>query len=445
MSKIRPKWINAEELIKRWDLGPSGLCQIIKETGIQVYLYCYSYEYEYLFDLWEEGENEHIISLLKSEYLSIGQSDLVDSFEKFDRDSKKDEKQPSVFDLFDKYYPEGASFGPSNNFALFLRFRDSVGEMVKKVDYNNYYKLPSELRGFINLFLAPTLSTPNDLKMDELFFWNNKDFILNNLLFLYADIEGLEKEHDLFESEKEKIPEQDILSDELQKEKAEKAVLAYSEESDPAIKNNEYVFSLIGAYWFIKYKGKITLLQDTNKIKYITHLIDKPNIPQHVMDLYNAVNKQPDSNQVNEKKTYEDGKSLSDLKIDELTADDKDKLEETGYKILQRLMDAKENKNQPAIEQAEKELKFFENHLLNEYGLKTKVTTKAITFFQMDRPGPEIEKARKNVSNQIKSAIKDIEKVLPSLGVHLRTNIDTGTKCTYRLDTSNGIDWYVTF
>ena len=135
--------------------------------------------------------------------------------------------------------------------------------------------------------------------------------------------------------------------------------------------------------------------------------------------------------------------SLTDLALDGLTHVEKDRFEDQGYKILQQLKDAKGNKNQPMIDQAEKEWEGYKNHLFNEYGIKTHASTKGISFVQMHRPGPEVEKARKNVTNHIKNAIKDIEKEIPQLAQHLRKHVETGKDCMYRPDDSNMIDWHI--
>ena len=71
------------------------------------------------------------------------------------------------------------------------------------------------------------------------------------------------------------------------------------------------------------------------------------------------------------------------------------------------------------------------------------MSPKGIKFAKMHRLGPEAEKVRKNVSNQISAARADIEKEIPSLAEHLNRHIETGKKCIYRPDESNPIDWYI--
>jgi hypothetical protein len=88
-------------------------------------------------------------------------------------------------------------------------------------------------------------------------------------------------------------------------------------------------------------------------------------------------------------------------------------------------------------------LESFKNHLLNEYGIKTNISPRGIKFVQKHRPGPEIERARKNVTNQIKNAIKDIKKEMPTFAQHLSNHIETGKDCIYRPDDTKAIDWHI--
>lgn len=133
------------------------------------------------------------------------------------------------------------------------------------------------------------------------------------------------------------------------------------------------------------------------------------------------------------------------MQINDLTNKEKEGLEDTVCKCQEKLTNAKGRKNQQQIAEAQKEWDRCKEHLLNEYGLKPIVSSKGITFAQRKRPGPEAEKVRKTVTNQIKNALKDIDKANRSLGTHVRNHITTGLYCIYRSDDSRPINWYISW
>jgi hypothetical protein len=262
-------------------------------------------------------------------------------------------------------------------------------------------------------------------------------------------------------TDKEKTNNQDLKT--ITENKSSPGIASAIEATDHLIKDKKNVFKRAGKNWLIKYEGESATFPDYERIRYIVHLLNKPWVQISVIDLFEAVKKENISDKIEgksdaiksarvereewrnlpEEKLHERGLSLTDLSIDGLTEENKDKFEDLGYGFLQKLKDAKKNKNQPMIDRAEKELENYKKHLLNEYGIKAYVSSKGINFIQKKRPGPETEKARKNVLNQINSAIADIKKEIPSLAQYLRKNINTGTECTYRPDDSNPIDWHI--
>jgi hypothetical protein len=280
----------------------------------------------------------------------------------------------------------------------------------------------------------------------EVYKHNPKDNFIDEWRFVTKLSEGIVEKHSW------------ILFSRTDKEKTDKQGLI--EATAPSIKDKKNVFVKAGKNWVIKYKGKPTTLPDFEKIRYIVYLLERPRVPINVVDLLRAVKKINISEEIkkqsdtmksamsewenlSEVKLNEKGVSLTDLAIDGLTYKEKEKFEDEGHKIHERLIDAKKKNNQQKIDRAQKELEGYKNHLFNEYDIKTHVSTKGIGFSKSHRPGPDIEKARKNVTNQINNAIKDIEKEIPPLAQHLSKHIETGKDCIYRPDDTNVIDWHI--
>jgi len=144
-----------------------------------------------------------------------------------------------------------------------------------------------------------------------------------------------------------------------------------------------------------------------------------------------------------EEQLEKEGVSLSKLEIETLSDEDKKAIEDQAYKIQDRHRKAEERGDQVQINKAESDLEAFRSYMFNEYGLKTFVSSKGITFKKLSRPGLEAEKARQNVKNQIDNAFNDIDKQLPALSTYLRNHIHKGLSCTYKPDIDNAIEWYI--
>ena len=88
MTKSKPNikdfFIRGIELSKRWGVTRQTVSTHRNLYDLQAYYYCEDEEYHYLLVLWISGENELVVSTLKSKYFGIG--DLVEKFHKFDRD-----------------------------------------------------------------------------------------------------------------------------------------------------------------------------------------------------------------------------------------------------------------------------------------------------------------------------------------------------------------------
>lgn len=83
------------------------------------------------------------------------------------------------------------------------------------------------------------------------------------------------------------------------------------------------------------------------------------------------------------------------------------------------------------IEALQEEMDFLTRELSQAVGLSGRVR----------KAGSVAERARVNVTKALKAALKQIGKVQPALGQHLRQTIRTGTYCSYAPDPRLSITW----
>lgn len=228
----------------------------------------------------------------------------------------------------------------------------------------------------------------------------------------------------------------------LNKDKRE--LLDLIEESYPDVKNKENVFLRVKNNWFIKYKReKIDLLRDIERIRYIPSLLNKSGKEFDNLDLYYAVkNKSNFDPELRESQFIQSGMNVSNLD-DNFTKEDIKKFSDVGCSLLKKLNEAKETEDQQEIEKSQQEFEKYRKYLYKEHGIKV-LSKKSEVFLEKSyRPGPENERVRNNVKNQIKHALRDIKDAgLPSLAEHLHKHIKTTVKYSiYQPDEQT--PWYI--
>lgn len=102
-----------------------------------------------------------------------------------------------------------------------------------------------------------------------------------------------------------------------------------------AIVDNPYAFMLKGDYWKINFNKDETLIKDLERIRYIVHLLQNPNKElycQYLTTLVKGLN--PEVNKeygkMGKDELENEGLSLVDLPIENLTREEKDRLETTN-------------------------------------------------------------------------------------------------------------------
>ena len=139
----------------------------------------------------------------------------------------------------------------------------------------------------------------------------------------------------------------------------------------------------------------------------------------------------------------EEGLRLVDLPIKILTKEERTSFEAVAYNIWGKYRDSLERNSTLEAEEAKGEWEAVKKYLLNEYGIVVTSSNRGLFFRINARLREEIERARSNVTKNIKNGISNIGKQIPSLETHLTNAIHTGAKCSYRPDSMIPIQWTI--
>jgi hypothetical protein len=232
----------------------------------------------------------------------------------------------------------------------------------------------------------------------------------------------------------------------------EKALKDVIEDHEDNIRKYSNVFSLIGKVWFVKFKKQEWgLYPNQQKYKYIAYLLSLPNNSHAEEDPEFSIPNADLVARVRGKEITEDhhagneldGLNDSDL-ADNLSPMDIKKFKEVGYKLLEKLDKRKKSGNLELINATQKEIDKYQSYLLNEYGIKTKISMvmHKINYKTLYRPGKENEKIRQLVKNNTNNAIKDFQDHMPMLGKHLKNSLKTKVYTTIYSPQTH-INWHV--
>ncbi len=100
------------------------------------------------------------------------------------------------------------------------------------------------------------------------------------------------------------------------------------------------------------------------------------------------------------------------------------------------MVDAQKKGGSSQINEETKRFDSLKRYFSNQYAIEIRTSKKGIKFIKRKRLKSDPEKARVNVSKQIKNATEHIKKNLLALGTHLEKNISKGAKCCYNPDES---------
>ncbi len=188
------------------------------------------------------------------------------------------------------------------------------------------------------------------------------------------------------------------------------------------------VFRKDGRSWTIAYEGTIIRVKDAKGLGFIAQLLRHPGRELHALDLIAAKHDlvPAEATDLAVRGDLGDAGELLDRKA------------RTAYKdrvndLRERLAEAKELGAAEAATRLEDEIEFLARELSRAVGLGNRER----------RAGAVAERARLNVTRSIKAAEQAIAALHPSLGIHLRSRVRTGTFCVYRPDPRLPVTWIV--
>ena len=197
-----------------------------------------------------------------------------------------------------------------------------------------------------------------------------------------------------------------------------------------------------GDAWIINYDGNKAYLRDLPRVRYIWRLLESPNKNFSHLDLQTLVSgkqSEPDKyyKNMSSEQLEEEGftDNLEDIMVENLSEDEIERLQKIAYDQWDDLMQKKPD--------AENNWEKTRKHLFNEYGIKVIPKKNGPKFKISKRLKEDAEKARVNVTNNIRNALKDLKEKMPSLYEHLKNRIITGGTCRYETESTESKQWHI--
>ena len=214
------------------------------------------------------------------------------------------------------------------------------------------------------------------------------------------------------------------------------------ETDHPELQKHDNALYLFRDNWYVKYNGKSATIKNLKGMRYIAFLLDNPDSNFDPFKLLSLVGSLPERNEeynsMSPEQLEKKGASLLELPLEDMTQEDKSKLEDTAKKLWK----SSKSGNKVDIERWEECRRFFDR----EYGLfvyETK-SKNELKFILKSRLMPDAERERKNISRAISTAISRIKASNCSdLAVFLsnKARLHKGNYFCYNSDAA--IDWFI--
>jgi tetratricopeptide (TPR) repeat protein len=191
------------------------------------------------------------------------------------------------------------------------------------------------------------------------------------------------------------------------------------------------VFVREGDYWTVTYEGAVVRLKDGKGLRYVSELLRRPGRRTHVLDLVAAVDG------AREEDPY---RSAARLAEDGLVAhgigaipDAPDARARAEYRrraaeLHDELAEAERRNDIGRTARLRMEIDQIGAELASAYGMGLE-----------RRANDAVERARKAVTNRIRSVLDHVKREHPALARHLTTSFKLGTWCTY--EPAPPVDW----
>jgi hypothetical protein len=201
----------------------------------------------------------------------------------------------------------------------------------------------------------------------------------------------------------------------------------------PALsRQGESVFSRQGDYWTIVYERQVALLKATRGLHYLALLLRNPGREFHACELVWQV--------IGKTLVLRRGGGANDAWKGGLLLSDTGPILDTQAKVEYKhrlddlgrdLKEAEQFNDYARAERARTEMDALAEQLASAMGLGGRNR----------RIGSEAERARSAVTKRIKNSITRIGEVIPLLGSHLATRVNTGYFCSYHPNPQQPVAW----
>lgn len=189
------------------------------------------------------------------------------------------------------------------------------------------------------------------------------------------------------------------------------------------------VFLADGDHWTISFVGQSIRLQDLKGIRYLHHLLSRPGVEVHALELVAACRDAPDPSPRGPAPDI-DLAAGGDLGAS-LDRRAKEQYRQRLVEIEEDLEEAHRMGDEGRAARAEVDREFLVRELSRAIGLGGRDR----------RTGSDAERARVSVTRAVRLALARIDKHHAKLGAHLTHAIRTGTFCSYSPDPHTPVTW----
>jgi hypothetical protein len=191
-----------------------------------------------------------------------------------------------------------------------------------------------------------------------------------------------------------------------------------------AVDSTASIFRLEGEYWTIAHAGRVLRLRDTRGLRFLAHLLQRPDSEVLAIDLVQTTAGEPGG--VRSTSTSGGAGALLDARA------------KADYR--RRLADL-ESEREEAERFADVERASRAN---DEIEVISQELSRAVGIGGRDRPASDdAERARVLVTVRVREALRRIADGAPELGAHLSAFVKTGRYCCYRPPAGQAIQWAV--
>ncbi len=184
------------------------------------------------------------------------------------------------------------------------------------------------------------------------------------------------------------------------------------------------LFARQGDYWTVRYDDTVIRLRDGKGLRYIAELLRRPGTRAHVLDLTAAVDGAPEgSGRHSSARLRDDGLVLGQPATipDEPDARARSEYRRRADELREELEEAERQNDVGRTSRLRDELELLGAELASAYGMGGLGR----------RSNSSVERARKAVTNRIRSALDRLKREHPALRRHLATSLTLGTWCSY--------------